>query len=504
MVVAESPAYDVFISYSSNDGDWVRADLVPQMQAAKLKVNIDYSDFEPGTAIVTNITRAVQNSRRTLLVLSPAWVRSPWTKFEGLMASSPEDGGAVVPLLLEPCELPDHIKKLTYLDFTDVRRRPHGMVRLLKTLGRSQEEISRMGGRLATQGLRALTDLMRLPEVRAAVQGFESTFGQVSQQIDALNAYKDLHDRLQAADGTFSLVEPEWRKFQSGKSTWVDLQDPLLQLESQLQLLLNLFPLRPGSEIGYFNFESDGQLLDRVEYEHISRIEILWVPKIARALQVLSKAREEENSDDLKRPLERVHQVLGETPSKVNDRIVSLVKGLPLDDLVKRLKEIHEEALGLTLNPEASSWLQEFKQGIEALVQIDGELNVREANHNCMQWVSNELRLNSMRSELSAHGIREIWSDVKGLIAELRQDTGDAWVLDIRRKGDALAAELQAADDTALAMPEKLKKLRNVLRNLYAAANTGFNQADIDLRNFCGHLKEIARQVPQILGKVRT
>jgi len=40
-------AYDVFISYSHKDEAWVTQTLLPRLEAAGLRVCIDYRDFAP-------------------------------------------------------------------------------------------------------------------------------------------------------------------------------------------------------------------------------------------------------------------------------------------------------------------------------------------------------------------------------------------------------------------------------------------------------------------------
>ena len=57
-------AYDVFISYSSKDRAWVRGELLTRLEAAGLKVCIDFRDFEPGAPSVTEMERAVLTSSK--------------------------------------------------------------------------------------------------------------------------------------------------------------------------------------------------------------------------------------------------------------------------------------------------------------------------------------------------------------------------------------------------------------------------------------------------------
>jgi len=113
--------YDVFISYSHVDRAWVWDELLPRLEEAGLRVCIDDRDFEIGTPCLINMERAVDDSRHTLVVLTPAWVESQWTEFESLLTGTADPAGRrrkLIPLMLKPCKLPPRIAMLTYADFT--------------------------------------------------------------------------------------------------------------------------------------------------------------------------------------------------------------------------------------------------------------------------------------------------------------------------------------------------------------------------------------------------
>ena len=78
----------IFISYSHKDKEWVRNWLVPKLEAEGIPTHIDYRDFEIGVASVINMERAVEQCAKTLLVLTPHWVESEWTQFEGIMVQT--------------------------------------------------------------------------------------------------------------------------------------------------------------------------------------------------------------------------------------------------------------------------------------------------------------------------------------------------------------------------------------------------------------------------------
>jgi tetratricopeptide (TPR) repeat protein len=115
-------AYDVFISYSSKDAVWVRGELLSRLEAYGFRVCLDRRDFVPGAPSVTEMERAVETSRHTLLVLTPSYLQSGWTEFESLMLQTRDPANqqrSLIPLLKEPCEVPLRVRYLTAVDFTD-------------------------------------------------------------------------------------------------------------------------------------------------------------------------------------------------------------------------------------------------------------------------------------------------------------------------------------------------------------------------------------------------
>ena len=66
----------------------VRGWLLPRLKAAGLRVCIDAESFDIGVPSLVNMERAVADSRYVLLVLTPAWVASEWTEFEGLLTQT--------------------------------------------------------------------------------------------------------------------------------------------------------------------------------------------------------------------------------------------------------------------------------------------------------------------------------------------------------------------------------------------------------------------------------
>jgi hypothetical protein len=138
-------SYDVFISYSHADKDWVRRELLPNLEARSLRVCIDFRDFQPGAPSVTEMERAVLTSHKTLLILTPDYVESAWAEFEALMLQAMDPasrGRRLIPLLKEKCDLPLRIRYLTYLDLTAAEDLGLAWTRLLTALRAPHKQVA--------------------------------------------------------------------------------------------------------------------------------------------------------------------------------------------------------------------------------------------------------------------------------------------------------------------------------------------------------------------------
>ena len=133
--------YDVFISYRSSDRAWVEASLLKRLEGAELKYCIDFQNFVLGKPTIQNITNAVINSRKTLLILNQSYLESGWTEFERLLLQTLNPANnqeQLIPLMKEKCELPLEIKFLTYLDFSNLEDEQMDWQRLLTALGKPE------------------------------------------------------------------------------------------------------------------------------------------------------------------------------------------------------------------------------------------------------------------------------------------------------------------------------------------------------------------------------
>ena len=214
-VIATPPEfpYDVFISYSHADQDWVWNWLIPRLKAEGLILCTDQESFDIGVPSLVNMENAVLASRHTLLVLTPAYVNSQWTLYEQILAQTQDPIGQrqrTLPVLREPCELPPRIAMLTYVDLREGANAEGQMCRLIN----------------AIRGSRTLPDPQRVPVGRTPVTAAGGHPG--SAVAACLSAYVEHGGRARAAMAAFSDEElttfcydnfrPVYEEFTTGMS----------------------------------------------------------------------------------------------------------------------------------------------------------------------------------------------------------------------------------------------------------------------------------------------
>ena len=79
--------YDLFISYAKEDQPWVEGYLLDTLTAAGVRVHTEQA-FTLGAPRLVEFERAVKNSARTLLVITPAYLAENFAQFVDLLAQS--------------------------------------------------------------------------------------------------------------------------------------------------------------------------------------------------------------------------------------------------------------------------------------------------------------------------------------------------------------------------------------------------------------------------------
>ena len=76
--------FDIFVSYCHEDTEWVCQQLRPRLENSQtsFRLCLHERDFVAGAAVADNISAAINTSRRMVLLLSRAFLRSHWCYME--------------------------------------------------------------------------------------------------------------------------------------------------------------------------------------------------------------------------------------------------------------------------------------------------------------------------------------------------------------------------------------------------------------------------------------
>ncbi len=116
--------FDVFLSYNSRDKARVRR-LAERLREQGLRVWFDQWVIKPGDDIYLAINRGLGQSRALVLCVSPAALGAGWVSMEhgtALFRDPTNRERRFVPLLLADCDIPETLKRYTYIDYRDESR----------------------------------------------------------------------------------------------------------------------------------------------------------------------------------------------------------------------------------------------------------------------------------------------------------------------------------------------------------------------------------------------
>ena len=128
--------FEIFISYHKDDEDWVQDFLLDPLNAAGVQYATEHN-FRGGVPRFQEFERVIKLSGRTLLVLSPAYLSDEFNSYtEMLVRHYGVETGTwrLIPLILQPVELPLGLQSLVALDARDPERWPEVLESLFEQL----------------------------------------------------------------------------------------------------------------------------------------------------------------------------------------------------------------------------------------------------------------------------------------------------------------------------------------------------------------------------------
>lgn len=113
---------DFFISYTSADRAWAEW-IAFVLEEAGFSTIIQAWDFRPGSNFVLEMQKAASEADRTIMVLSPDYLKSQFTSPEWAAAFAQDPQGIkrkLLPVLVRKCNAPGLLKSLVHIDLAGV------------------------------------------------------------------------------------------------------------------------------------------------------------------------------------------------------------------------------------------------------------------------------------------------------------------------------------------------------------------------------------------------
>lgn len=112
---------DFFISHAGVDRTWASW-IAQQLVSAGYSVILDTWDWGPGTDFIELMQQALQKAERILTVWTPAYFAQRYSSLElrAAFARHLQEGGRLLPVIVEPCDIPDLYSTLTRVDLIGV------------------------------------------------------------------------------------------------------------------------------------------------------------------------------------------------------------------------------------------------------------------------------------------------------------------------------------------------------------------------------------------------
>jgi len=459
-------AHDVFISYSHRDKQWVDGVLVPNLRNNGLRVLTD-DDFVVGISAIENMSNAVRQSKRTLVVLTPDWVSSEWTSYEGFLTSYVDPSGKaqrIIPVMLKPCTPPEWIGFRTRVDLVDDAQFARQMMRLVRTLSDAPPEVVNLDA--VNEGLRTVADLLRGGPVRDALLEFRLRFGAAVEQIDRLASLKDVHDQLHRLQ--FQCYDPILREADALEKQDDSAADNLETHHDELRRVT-------------------ARLRELEQAKAFDPARLPWIDRLDRAHESLAVAIGERDASRVRKCAASIDRVLASVPPLIDSLLNQAARDLRLDAIIDAMGLACRRARESHMEPQK---LQELEQGLEALDHLDQNLGALVTDHG--RWQSADVELRRVASNFAASDSVELiesWPSLKAQIALLAA-TDEPWARDIRSEQTNL--------DSAIAAQDAVRMRRHFNRVRRCAGNQ-FLEVDTKLKRQCDELRRAGEPVAAIV-----
>ncbi|HEV7858588.1 MAG TPA: toll/interleukin-1 receptor domain-containing protein [Pyrinomonadaceae bacterium] len=506
----------IFISYSHKDKEWLerlQVNLKPFMRESSVQA-WDDTRIKAGSDWREEINQALASASIAILLVSSDFLASDFIYNEELpflVQAAKEKNVRIIPVAVRPsawsktsfgaiqcANNPD--KPLSALDKTDREKEFVRICELVTSdfagpactpvqtsvvtasvaaipaaspITPAAVAIIEPATQSAEQGLLALVELMRNPEVQAKVATFDAVFETSSTQIETLGYYKDLHDLLHTLQFnccnylTNNIVRRAKRD-PDDETIWDDV-------DGYEQTLQNIM----------------GGLDKAAQQDSNARTALPWIQKLIDNLKILFQCLEQKDIQQIDCAIKPIQRVLAVRPSQINACLAAAAEALPLARLVEDLTKVRDSLDGARVSAVTMS---RFVEGVQAIEQLKEKLNALIESHN--KWQEIDLEIRRIEGNMAADytELEDSWADLRVLTQSQCDCSEEDWAQLLKKK----IAEL----DKALAESDAVK-IRQSFQSYRSKSNARFFEVDLDLKELCAQLRKVGEPLTTILEMMR-
>jgi hypothetical protein len=490
----------IFISYSHKDQQWLeklQTNLSPYLRGNPVKL-WDDTTIRAGSDWKQEITDALASAKIALLLVSPDFVASEFIFAEELpylMEAAKEKKIRVIPVAVRPSAWEatslrsiqfayDPYKPLSGLGEAE---RETVLVEICKTIasflpdivkppqasGSNAAQIVETVSQSAEEGLRALVDMMRNPEVRDRVATFEAVFSDSSEQIELLGYYKDLHDILHTLQfncyNYLTGIVRAAKKDPDDLSIWENvLNYEMILREKVVRKLQNL---DTGSSLVHGKQD--------------------WIARLIRDLDVLFVAINQNDGALLESAIKPIRNVLAQRPVQINGKLAAAAEALRLSRLVDALTEVRKCLSGAGVNPVTA---KRFQDGVQALDGLKESLSSLIVHHNEWQDIDVIIRLVDGNIDIDCSELEGFWSELKEKTEAQLKGYEEPWASLLEKEIAKLDKSLEEKDPG---------RIRQSFRSFRTRASYRFYEVDLALKELCEQLRKVSEPLTHVWEMIK-
>lgn len=362
----------------------------------------------------------------------------------------------------------ERVGRLQALIDACAKHRPHiDWATLLQARGNAKPTpIDAIGARV-TQFIGLLSMLMQDPKAREVILLFRYDLLGANEHIATLNNYKQLHDLFQELELHYTPIDADSRRAAADPGVWDTLAEHLAEAQGIITDLESA-TVKAG----------------------LAPEEAPWLRQLAPVKHDLQRALDGPSAEPIGPALAVIQRSLSRDPTRLNTRMVEVVKVLLKTGLIRQMESLRESLVNQNV---ANLNLDDYLAGLIGLAELREKLQQLAARHNEWQIIDDELNRidNSIARDIGE--LEQGWGYVADMARPLIDGNSAEWAVSLQRIGG----------DLQLALQEKTtSRARSLFSQYRSKASRHFRRVDDELLEVCNQLEKIGIDLSGLLNRM--